>query len=80
MQIKILGKASQTTSLLEIEPEHFQLSLMDYLNLKGFAIASSCSGVGVCKKCIVNEDLVSCQITLQEVIEQKLKVISIDYR
>jgi Na+-transporting NADH:ubiquinone oxidoreductase subunit NqrF len=45
------------------------LSLMNFLIANGITVASSCGGEGVCKKCLVNRTVLSCQITLLEFIK-----------
>lgn len=47
--------------LASVDPS---LSLMDFLRSHDIPVASSCYGEGVCRKCLVNTDIVSCQITL----------------
>ncbi|MBY0518296.1 MAG: 2Fe-2S iron-sulfur cluster binding domain-containing protein [Bacteriovoracaceae bacterium] len=50
---KIVGEYEVT------DPGEF---LMFFLMQQGLPIASSCAGDGVCKKCVVNGDRLSCQI------------------
>ena len=45
------------------------LSLMNFLINNGITIASSCSGVGSCKKCLINYSVLSCQITLRNFLD-----------
>ena len=42
------------------------LSLMDFLTGNNITIASSCGGVGACSKCIINQNILSCQISLKD--------------
>ena len=66
--IKIYGKASgKLIKTLKIKLNAIQnISLMDFLRTKGIPIASSCLGEGVCRQCVINNDLLSCQIALKE--------------
>lgn len=41
-----------------------QVNLMEFLRSKGVPVASSCGGDGVCRKCVVNGDLLSCQLSV----------------
>ena len=41
------------------------ITLMDFLLQNNITIASSCNGEGTCHKCIVNNHLISCQMTLE---------------
>lgn len=69
--IKVRGLASEkivkTLTLLSI-PEN--ISLMNFLLSQGIPIASSCKGEGVCSKCTVNNNLLSCQISLENFLER----------
>lgn len=84
--ITIVGNASlKTIAVLPITSEIYQryktLSLMNFLIDHGIRIASSCSGEGVCKKCVVNNHLISCQITLEQYLNQQNNdmIITINY-
>lgn len=76
--LKVIGTASQRETILKPTAQDLKLTLMNYLIQEGFTIASSCSGEGACKKCVVNEDLISCQITVGEVL-RKYHEIKISY-
>lgn len=45
-------------------------NLMGFLRAHGVPIASSCGGDGVCRKCVVNGDLLSCQLSLGAFLQQ----------
>lgn len=69
--IIVFGLASnQLIKTIKI-PQNFpdNLSLMDFLRDNEITIASSCSGVGTCQKCVVNKTQLSCQITLKKYSE-----------
>ena len=65
MQLIIIGKASNS-KILSIEltqnPQN-ETSLMNLLKSYDITVASSCDGAGKCKKCIVNNDILSCQVS-----------------
>lgn len=67
--LTIKGSASQKSTTLTPLSSELELSLMDFLIKHGFTIASSCSGEGICKKCVVNDDLISCQIKVKDCLE-----------
>lgn len=46
------------------------ISLMEFLHTKNVPVASSCHGEGICQKCVVNNDLLSCQISLKKFLKQ----------
>lgn len=43
-----------------------QQKLMAFLREHGIPVASSCDGEGVCRKCVVNGECLSCQTTLAQ--------------
>jgi Na+-transporting NADH:ubiquinone oxidoreductase subunit NqrF len=65
-QINLYGKASQREFKLAIKTEDLDLTVLAFLQKNQFPIASSCSGEGVCKKCIINQDTLSCKVTVAE--------------
>lgn len=55
-------------------------NLMSFLRSKGVPIASSCGGDGVCRKCVVNGDNMSCQMSLRHFLELFPDgVVEVDY-
>lgn len=78
--IKVIGLASQKT-VKELEVQTFNnISLMDFLMRFKIPIASSCGGAGTCKKCVVNTDLLSCQISLKDFMQDKeTAVVEVTY-
>jgi Na+-transporting NADH:ubiquinone oxidoreductase subunit NqrF len=74
----VKGLASGQTYKLIVQPEEKQLRLMNFLINHNFRIASSCSGEGVCKKCVVNKQIVSCQIKVEDFLKENDSV-EIDY-
>jgi uncharacterized 2Fe-2S/4Fe-4S cluster protein (DUF4445 family) len=54
--------------------------LMDFLRAQGIPVASSCGGDGVCRKCVVNEDVLSCQVTVEQFLsDHPSGVVGISY-
>jgi hypothetical protein len=50
----------------------WEMTLLEYLRKQKIPIASSCNGMGVCRKCLVGPSLLSCQITLQQLFSSNL--------
>lgn len=74
-KIIVIGLASGKT-VAEIDvPQNLTESLMDFLMRNKITIASSCGGAGTCKKCIVNKDLLSCQISLKDFLGDKQSAV-----
>jgi uncharacterized 2Fe-2S/4Fe-4S cluster protein (DUF4445 family) len=68
--IKIRGLASgKIVKILSFKKIPDNTTLMDYLISQGIPIASSCKGEGVCSKCTINSNLLSCQISLKNFLE-----------
>ncbi|MBL7666018.1 MAG: hypothetical protein JNM93_12860 [Bacteriovoracaceae bacterium] len=74
--IKVMGKASgKCVRILDCPTPIPKISLMAFLHSHSVRIASSCLGEGVCQKCMVNGDLVSCQISLEDFVALKEDVV-----
>jgi Na+-transporting NADH:ubiquinone oxidoreductase subunit NqrF len=79
-RITILGLASGKTILLPYESSDLDKNLMFWLKEKGINIASSCDGQGVCKKCVIQEEILTCKFTLKEFFQREPeKKICISY-
>lgn len=80
MQFIVKGKASgKIVKTLEISPDDFELNLMDFLLLNSIPVASSCAGVGICKKCTTASGLLSCSLALYDYINIFGTSIEFDY-
>ncbi|MCO4756272.1 MAG: hypothetical protein KC478_17455 [Bacteriovoracaceae bacterium] len=75
-ELKVTGRASSKSWSYTIEDSDLDKSLLDYLSACGLPIASSCSGVGKCKKCAFNGCLLSC---VEKVSDWLGKEIYFDY-
>jgi len=80
LQIILHGKASGRVYPIEVLPEHFDLSLLDFLRSKGFTIASSCDGAGICQKCVIQDGILSCGPTVIEFLKTRPDgIVIVDY-
>lgn len=81
MDLKVYGNASgKTIACITInETSDVGLSIMDLLINNNITIASSCHGEGKCHKCLVNNDVVSCQISVIHFIEKFGTTVDINY-
>ena len=77
-KLELKALASQKKYSLEINHSDQELSLLDFLRKNNFPIASSCNGDGVCEKCIVNKNILSCQISVGDVLKRKM-IIEVGY-
>lgn len=69
-EIIVKGRASKKSWCFPVNKKEYALTLLEFLESKNMPIASSCSGQGVCRRCIFNNDRLAC--------EEKLKDISFD--
>lgn len=77
--IRVIGRASGKTigAWACADPRE---NLLDFLRRNGVPVASSCGGEGVCQKCTVNQDLVSCQISVGAFLQSSATgVVEISY-
>lgn len=80
MQIEIKGKASGRSTFITYEELDLKENLLIFLRKKGVTIASSCDGEGVCKKCVIQNDWLTCMMTLEEFFQrQPNRQIIVDY-
>ena len=70
---------SQTQRELTLKESDQNLSLLEILRINSIPIASSCDGEGICKKCLVNDELISCQIKVKDFLARGENTIKISY-
>ena len=68
--MEIYGKASGTSRYLEYTSDELDENLLKWLRSHGVTIASSCDGVGVCRKCVIQNDWLTCELTLKTFLER----------
>lgn len=82
-RIEVLGGASQSLyKMVEVYQDDLDLTLMEFLRLKGVPVASSCFGEGVCRKCVVRSgesELLSCLISVNSFLAEHNPIITISY-
>lgn len=71
MQITVVGAASKREINFEVENHELSENLLEWLRARGVMIASSCSGEGICKKCIIQNGWLSCKLTLKLFFERE---------
>lgn len=60
-QIMLKGLASGKVWRFNVDDDQVDADLLTFLREKTIPVASSCSGEGVCKKCVFNESFLSCK-------------------
>ncbi len=71
MQVTLIGMASGKSFLLEYSHSELEKILLNFLLEKEVTIASSCSGHGICKKCTIQQDWLTCEMTLKQFLERQ---------
>lgn len=79
MQLIIHGLASGSQLILPLKDVDLEKNLMDYLKENKLPIASSCRGEGLCKMCVINEETLSCQMTVRGFVQAHGLDIRISY-
>ena len=79
--LEIHGSASKTLLRKGIITEEAEKeNLMRFIQRQGLPLASSCDGEGLCHLCIVNETMVTCQMTVEELpAEGQTRKVTIGY-
>jgi ferredoxin len=73
-RIILLGKASLREYELEVTADDLALTVLEFLQKHQFPIASSCSGEGICRKCIINQNILSCMEKVSEWLKRNKKI------
>lgn len=68
--IEVVGLASKTIRSFEIKPDEGEENLLQWLRRHGITVASSCDGAGICRKCIIQNDLATCEVTVNSFLQQ----------
>jgi Na+-transporting NADH:ubiquinone oxidoreductase subunit NqrF len=81
MNLIVFGKASNNiiANIKVDEINDVNKTLMFVLLLNKITIASSCNGEGKCQKCLVNNNVLSCQISVNNFINNFGNKIEINY-
>jgi len=77
LTVRVFGKASQRL-IGEYPIKNPAEILMFFLMRQGLPIASSCAGDGVCQRCVINGDILSCQTRVGDWTGEH-DLITIDY-
>ncbi|MFL5783530.1 MAG: hypothetical protein ACJ76H_02900 [Bacteriovoracaceae bacterium] len=71
MQVIVRGLASGRDYPVSYENSDLKNDLLHFLRGKGVTIASSCDGEGVCKKCVIQNGWLTCELTLEEFLKRQ---------
>jgi Na+-transporting NADH:ubiquinone oxidoreductase subunit NqrF len=68
-QVNIWGKASnKLICSKKVSNDEVNENALVWLRNQNIPIASSCNGDGVCKKCVINNNVLSCKTTLNDLV------------
>jgi Na+-transporting NADH:ubiquinone oxidoreductase subunit NqrF len=73
LQITVLGLASQKSTSYPITEADLELNLLQFLQKQEVPVASSCSGEGVCEKCMLSDGRLSCRLTMKDLVGAVVK-------
>jgi len=71
VQVTVHGLASGKFFPVTFDATDLTTDLLTFLREKGITIASSCDGEGVCKKCVIQEGWLTCELTLEEFLKRR---------
>jgi Na+-transporting NADH:ubiquinone oxidoreductase subunit NqrF len=71
MQVEIKGLASGRSLFIDFDQSDLDQNLLVFLRSKGITIASSCDGNGICRKCTIQNDWMTCEMTLEEFFQRQ---------
>lgn len=71
MQVTVIGLASGNSWPFSFEDKDQDKDLLTLLRSKNITIASSCDGEGVCKKCVIQNEWLTCKMTLKEFLQRQ---------
>lgn len=77
--IELFGNASKSSMKIYFESHELTMTVLNFLQLKQIAIASSCRGRSSCKKCMLSNGALACEYTLKEYIKTFGNKVPIDY-
>lgn len=69
--IEVVGLASGTSRFLPVKKQDLSENLLFWLRKNGVTIASSCDGDGVCRRCFIQEQWLTCELTLEEFFQRQ---------
>ena len=79
-EVRVFGQASHTEiKTIELSKSDLDKTILEVLQENGIPIASSCMGEGICKKCVINDNILSCFKLAKEIQNWKDPTIYIGY-
>lgn len=78
-QLIIIGSHSHKKVTLLLEDIDYPKNLLLFLTSRDIPVASSCRGQGVCKKCTVSKEILSCSVSVKDYLTKYGNIVEISY-
>lgn len=65
-RLVVYAQASKKEHIHHLSKKDKEMDALKWLQKNDYPIASSCDGEGICKKCIINENLLACQVKMKD--------------
>lgn len=69
--IEVRGLASGRSTFLNFKENEKNENMLQWLRKNNVTIASSCDGEGVCKKCKIQNDWLTCELSVEEFLKRQ---------
>ena len=79
MQIILYGSSSKKEIILNVLEKDLDKTMLEWLRDNNIPVASSCRGLGICEKCLINTRHLSCEYTVKSFLEKIGNRVEISY-
>ncbi|CBW26695.1 hypothetical protein BMS_1875 [Halobacteriovorax marinus SJ] len=80
LTVVIYGEASKKViKEISLHEDDLSKTILELLQDHKIPIASSCMGEGVCKKCVINDNILSCFKLVKDITKWESPIIRISY-
>ncbi|PIK15828.1 2Fe-2S iron-sulfur cluster-binding protein [Halobacteriovorax sp. JY17] len=80
LEVIIFGQASHTQiKKITLKESDLEKTILEFLQENKIPVASSCMGEGICKKCVINENILSCFKLVKDIYNWEKPTIYISY-
>ena len=79
MQFTINGLASHKQFQIDVTEDDYPKTMLNYLREHDIPVASSCRGERICHRCVLNNEVLSCAITVSDFLFKFGNIVEISY-
>ncbi len=80
LEVIIFGQASHTQiKKISLTESDLEKTILEFLQENKIPVASSCMGEGICKKCVINGNILSCFKLVKDICNWDTPTIYISY-